>query len=121
MHDLTKVGLVLDSATTGGASEIGGISFDLSDRAAAEARALAQAVSSAKGKAGTMASAAGVGLVRLLTMTGGTIAPPVRPVPLFAPRSLAAFGTPVPETPIADQQITVSADATLVYAMGAAL
>ncbi len=120
VRDLPKVGLVLDSATAGGVSEIGSVSFDLSDRAGAEAQALSQAVSSAKLKAGVIASAAGVGLGRLLSATEGATAPPMRPVPLFAPRLGAAYGTPTPETPIAAQQITVTADATLAYAVGAA-
>ncbi len=118
VRDLTKVGLVLDSATGDGVSEIGSMSFDLSDRAGAEAQALSQAVASAKLKASVIAWAAGVDLGRLLSVTEGATAPPIRPVPLFAPRSLAAYGTPTSVTPIADQQITVTADATLVYAMG---
>lgn len=119
VRDLTKVGLLLDSAATSGISEIGGVSFDLSDRAGAEAQALSQAVSSAKLKASVMASAAGVDLGRLLSVTEGATAPPIRPVPLFAARAYGVVGSP-PGTPIADQQITVTADATLVYAVGAA-
>ena len=118
VRDLTKVGLVIDKATAGGASEVGGVSFDLSDRAAAQAAALRLAVTSAKLKAGVMADAAGVGLGRLLTLTEGGNAPVVRP--LYAMRAMSAPGAAAPETPISDQQITVSADATLVYAMGAA-
>ena len=119
VRDLTKVGLVLDSATASGVSEVGSVSFDLSDRAGAEAQALSQAVSSARLKAGVIASAAGVDLGRLLSVTEGATAPPTRPVPLFVARSYGVIGSP-PETPIADQQITVSADATLVYALGTA-
>lgn len=115
VRDLTKVGYVLDKATAGGASEVGGVSFDLSDRAAAQSEALSRAVGSAKRKASVMADAAGVRLGRLLTLTEGGDAPPVRP--LYAMRALAAPAA-APETPIADQQITVTADATLVYAMG---
>ena len=119
VRDLTKVGSVLDSATANGFSEIGSVSFDLSDRAGAEASALSQAVFSAKLKAGVMASAAGVDLGRLLSMTEGAAAPPIRPVPIFAARS-EVYGVAPPVTPIVDQQITVTADATLVYALGAA-
>ena len=115
VRDLTKVGLVIDKATAGGASEVGGVSFDLSDRAAAQSEALSQAVMSAKRKAGVMASAAGVDLGRLLSITEGTISAPIRPI--FAMRAMASAQS-APETPISDQQITVSADATLVYAMG---
>ena len=117
VRDLTKVGLVIDKATAGGASEIGGVSFDLADRAQAQAQALAQAVTSARLKAGVMASAADVNLGRLLTITEGTPTQIIRP--MFAMRAMAA-AAPSPETPIDDQQITISADATLVYAMGAA-
>ncbi len=116
VRDLTKVGLVIDKATAGGASEIGGISFDLSDRTQPQAQALSLAVASAKTKAGVMANAAGVGLGRLLTMTEGAPDSVVRPV--FAMRAMKAADAP--ETPINDQQITITADATLVYAMGAA-
>ena len=118
VRDLTKVGFVIDKATAGGASEVGGVSFDLSDRAAAQSQALALAVGSAKRKAGVMADAAGVSLGRLLTLTEGGDAPTVRP--LYAMRAMASPAAAAPETPIADQQITVTADATLVYAMGAA-
>ena len=118
VRDLTKVGLVIDKATAGGASEVGGVSFDLSDRTASQSQALSQAVVSARRKAGVMADAAGVSLGRLLTLTEGDNTPTIRPV--YAMRVMASAGAPAPETPIAGQQITVSADATLVYAMGAA-
>jgi len=118
VRDLTKVGYVIDKATAGGASEVGGVSFDLSDRAASQSAALRLAVGSAKLKAGVMADAAGVNLGRLLTLTEGGNAPVVvRPV--MAMRAMADTAS-TPQTPIADQQITVSADAVLVYAMGAA-
>jgi len=119
VRDLTKVGLVLDKATAGGASEVGGVSFDLSDKSASQSAALRLAVGSAKLKAGVMADAAGVGLGRLLTMTEGTTES-LRPVPMYMARAYSAAAALPPTTPIADQQITVSADAVLVYAMGAA-
>ncbi len=119
VRDLTKVGFVIDKATAGGASEVGGVSFDLSDRAAAQAGALRLAVTSAKLKAGVMADAAGVGLGRLLTLTEGSAGPVVRPV--YTMRAMAAPSPEsAPPTPINDQQIVVTADATLVYALGAA-
>ncbi len=118
VRDLTKVGLVIDKATAKGVgAEVGGVSFDLSDRAASQSAALSLAVKSAKLKAGVMADAAGVGLGRLLTMTEGGSAPIVRP--MMAMRALAAPGG-APETPINEQQIVVTADVTLVYALGAA-
>ncbi len=119
VRDLTKVGPVIDRVTAAGASQIGGVSFDLSDRAGAESAALVQAVTAARRKAGVMASAAGVNLGRLLTVTEGSV-PTFQPVrPQFAMRAVAA-DAPAPQTPIADQQIKVMADATLVYALGLA-
>lgn len=118
VRDLTKVGLVIDKTTQAGASQIGGVTFDLSDRGKAEAQALAIAVVTARLKAALMAQAAGVDLGRLLTVTEGSEAP-VQPIFAGAVRAMAAGPARVP-TPIADQQITVTADATLVYAMGPA-
>ena len=118
VRDLTKVGLVIDKATAKGVgAEIGGVSFDLSDRAASQSVALSLAVKSAKLKAGVMGDAAGVGLGRLLTMSEGGSSPIVRP--MMAMRAMAATGA-TPETPISEQQIVVTADVTLVYALGAA-
>lgn len=114
VRDLTKVGLVIDKTIGAGASQISSVSFDLADRGKAQAQALAIAVVTARLKAAVMAQAAGVELGRLLTVTEGS-ATPVQPI--FAMRAMAKAA---PETPIADQQITVTADATLVYAMGAA-
>ena len=119
LHDLTRVGLAIDSVTSAGGAEIGDVSFDLADRSQAQAQALAQAVVSAKLKAEAMASAAGVDLGRLLTMTEGAVAPAPVLVP-YAPRMAFSAAAPAPQTPIAVQQITLTADATLVYAMGQA-
>ena len=115
VRDLTKVGLVIDKTIGAGASQISGVSFELTDQTKAQAQALAIAVVTAKIKATVMAQAAGVDLGRLLTMNEGS-APVVQPV--FAMRAMAKSADV--QTPIADQQITVTADATLTYAMGAA-
>lgn len=120
IHDLTKVGLAIDGVTSAGGAEIGEVSFDVSDRAQAQAQALGEAVASAKLKAGAMASAAGVDLGRLLTMTEGASSSIAAPVPLYERRALYGVAGQAPQTPIASQQITLTADATLVYAMGPA-
>ena len=118
VRDLTKVGLVIDKTIGAGASQISGVSFDVADRSKPQSQALALAVSSAKLKATVMAEAAGVDLGRLLTITegGAPVFQPVQPVFMRAMAKSAADTA----TPIADQQITVTADATLTYAMGAA-
>jgi uncharacterized protein YggE len=118
VRDLTKVGLVIDKAIGAGASEVNNVSFDLADRTQAQAQALAIAVVTAKIKATVMAQAAGVDLGRLMTMTEGS-APAVQLVQPVFMRAMAKSADAA-TTPIADQQITVTADATLTYAMGAA-
>lgn len=115
VRDLTKVGAVLDKATAAGASSVSGVTFDLSGRGKTEAQALSLAVVSARLKAVVMAQAAGVTLGRLLTVTEGN---PVSAQPLFTggARMMAVGGQST--TPVEDQQIAVSADATLIYALG---
>ena len=62
VRDLDKVGDVVDSATADGATDVNGISFDVSDPAKATNDARAAAVDAAKASAQAMASAAGVSL-----------------------------------------------------------
>lgn len=59
IHDVTKVGAIIDSAVQAGANDVGGIEFGLSDTATAKNAALKAAVANAKAKAGALASAAG--------------------------------------------------------------
>ncbi len=114
VRDLTKVGLVIDKSIGAGASQISGVSFDVADRTKPQAQALAIAVVTAKLKATVMAQAAGVYLGRLMTITEGS-APVIQPVFM---RAMSMAKSADVQTPIADQQITVTADATLTYAMG---
>ena len=115
IRDLGKAGSILDKATQAGATEVSGLSFDLADRTAAEQQALKQAVVEAQAKADAMAQAAGVGRGRLLSLTEGS---PVMVQPLFQPRMMAA-AAPEPATPVEANEITVTADVTAVYALGA--
>ena len=115
VRELGKAGILLDKATQSGATNVSGLSFDLADRTAAERQALGQAVAEAQAKADAMARAAGVGRGRLLSMTEGS---PVAIQPLFQPRMMAA-AAPEPSTPVEANEITVTADVTAVYAIGA--
>ncbi len=113
LRDLGKAGAVIDDATRAGATDVSGLSFDLSDRTAAEQKALAQAVTEAKAKAVAMAQAAGVPLYSLLSLSEGA-APTVQPFVMA--RSMMA--TAAPTTPIQSGEITVTADVTAVYLIG---
>ena len=116
VRDLSKAGMILDKATQAGATDVSGLTFDLADRTAAERQALAQAVTEAQAKAAAMAQAAGVGRGRLLGLSEGS---PVVIQPLFRARAMVADAAPQPSTPVEANQITVTADVTAIYAIGA--
>lgn len=60
VRNLDKVGDVLDNGVTAGATTVDGITFDVADRAAAEAQAREAAVKDAKAKADTLANGLGI-------------------------------------------------------------
>ncbi len=72
-YDVSLAGKIVKSAVSEGANEVTSISFSLTDtaRKAAYAKLLTQASMEAKEKAGIMASAAGVNIIGLNTMSEG--------------------------------------------------
>ena len=119
LHDFSQAGALIDKATQAGASQVNGLSYELSNQDAVQDQALGKAVADARRRAQTMADALGVGLGSPLSLNDGGAASPV--APLFQMRAMAvAAPNAAPPTPISAQEITVTADATLVYAMGAA-
>ena len=102
IRDFAKAGGVLDRVVTAGANEVNGISFELSDRAGPADQALKAAVAEATRKAGVMADAAGLKLVRLINLTTDES----RPVP-FGPMPMAVAKAAVPIM-AGQQQITAS-------------
>lgn len=113
VRNLKKAGTIIDAVTQAGATNVGGLSFDLSDRTAAEQQALSQAVTEAKAKAEAMAQAAGVGRGPLLSLSEGA---PTVVQPLIMARSLMAAAAPaMPTTPVEAHEITITADVTAVY------
>ena len=96
-----------------------GLSYELSNKEAVQDQALTKAVADARRRASAMADALGVGLGNPLSLNDGEAAAPVQP--LFQMRALSkAASDSAPVTPIAAQDITVTADVTLVYSLGAA-
>jgi uncharacterized protein YggE len=109
VRELQKLGEILNAVVQGGANTINGISFDVQDRATAEAEARRLAVEDAKAKAGEIAGLAGVTLGELQNISvyssGG-------PMPVYeAKGGLAAFSS----VPIAAGQLVIQADANLTY------
>ena len=82
---------VIDEATAAGANQIGGVSFDVSDKTKAENEAREKAVAEAKRKAETAARAAGFTLGRVINYSEGFDG---GPIPLYAKMDTAMGGAP---------------------------
>ena len=81
LDDLTQVGKVVDAASGSGANRIQSLQFTLKNRQEAEAQALTEAARNARRKADTLASALGVRVVRVLSVSESSpIVVPVRDV-----------------------------------------
>ena len=105
IRDLANSGTVLDQVIGAGANQVNSISFDLADPVTPAGKALRAAIADAKTKAELMADAAGVRLVRILSLSTGEA-----PQPRFAAVALAAKAVPI----MAGQR-AISANATIVF------
>jgi uncharacterized protein YggE len=116
IRDLTKVGLILDTASKQGSTSAGDVQFDISDHSRYQGEALVAAVADAKSRADLMAGAAGVSLGRLVSLSDTGI-PTVTPI--FMQRKFSAMASPMaaPTTPVQDQQVDITADVEALYAI----
>lgn len=105
-RDLAALGALIDAASEAGANRFMGLSFALADPAAQEAKARAAAVAEARARAEQLASAAGVRLGPVLSITeqGGA-----GPMPMFA----RADAMPAP--PVAPGSVGVTVSVEVVY------
>jgi uncharacterized protein len=71
VRDVAKSGGLLDAVVSAGANQVSGIAFDLSDRKQAANGAIRNAITDARAKAELMADAAGLRLVRILSLNAG--------------------------------------------------
>ena len=109
LHDLGRVGAVVDALVASGANTVNGISFQLADPAAAEDEARRRAVKALQAKAELYAQATGYRLQRLVSLSdGGGYAQ--APHAVFARRAMAQS-----VTPIAAGELTVSASVSAQY------
>ena len=107
VHDLDKVGQVIDDAVAAGANLASGITFQLSDQNQGMDKALAAAVADAKSKAAALASAgdAQLGEVVSIDETTGSSTPPV----FFGRAMSAAASAPTPvQPPTLETQVSVT-------------
>ena len=109
IDDLARAGEVLDSAVQGGAASIGGIRFDLRDRAAAEREALRLAVVDARARADAAASGAGRAIDRIVKIEDARDVAIVQPRPMMTMRVEPSQ----PATPIESGAVEIRARVTL--------
>lgn len=107
VRDIDKTGAVVDSAVSAGANQAGSINFEIEERQALAEKAIAKAIADARHKAELMAAAAGVRLVRILTVnaneSGGG--------PIY--RLEAARASAAPPVPVMGGELSVKANAQI--------
>jgi uncharacterized protein YggE len=99
---------VLDSVVTAGANRVTGIDFGIAEPGRLEDEATRNAIADARRKAQLMADAAGVRLVRILSISASSNSPR----PEFDMRMSAA---PMKEVPILQGERTLTASASIVF------
>ena len=105
------VGKAIDTAVASGVTDIGGVTFGVSDRKGQLATALRSAVSDARMQAETMAGAAGLHVVRMKQMQQGyQIVPP--PAPVMMQAKMASAQVP---TQIEPSSVEARASVTITY------
>jgi uncharacterized protein YggE len=108
-----KAGDLLDAVVKAGFNDINGPSFELKDNAEAQRAALTAAIEDARAKADAAASAAGVKVSGLESVTeNGSSMPPPRPMYMA---KMAGASADFASTPIEGGQITVSEDVTVSF------
>ncbi len=113
VRDMEKASGVIDAATAGGANQISGISFDVSDKAKAENEAREKAVAEARKKADTAAKTAGFSLGRVINYSENQGGMPPRP---YYAKMDAAMGAPErAETPVEPGSSEITVTVSLSY------
>lgn len=112
VRDLAKVGDLVDDAIAAGATSVDGVTFRVLNPTDAEATARKAAVDDARSKANALASAAGVSIVGVSTIT--EVSGPV-PYPQYERAMAAADGA---GTPVLAGTMEISVSVSIVYRIG---
>lgn len=113
-RDLANLGALLDRAISSGANSIWGVSFDVSDKDASQGQARDEAVQDAIAEAQALATAAGVSLGDVISISYAPTGYYYGPYYGMGGGGGAAESA---TTSIVPGQITVSADVTITYAI----
>jgi uncharacterized protein YggE len=112
-RDLKNFGRVIDTLVTAGANQVNGPSFQLEEQEAALNKARAASMRDALAKAQLYAQAAGLRVVRPLTIAeGGGY---YQPQPMFRSARAEMGASPPPPAPIQPGELTMNASVTVTY------
>lgn len=112
VRNIDKVNGVIDAATAAGATQVGGVTFEVSDKTKAENEARQLAVADAKAKAENAAKMAGFRLGKLINYQENFGNVP-RPIPMMA--RAEGGGTTVPPTQVEPGTNEIDVTVTLSY------
>lgn len=116
VDEIAKVGEVISAVVGSGATSVGGLRFDIKERAAAEREALRLAVENARSRAEAAASGAGMRVERIVRIEDHRVAMP-EPRPMMAMRQTMEAQAAVPDTPVTPGNLTIRAMVTLTAAI----
>jgi uncharacterized protein len=111
VHDLAKVGQVIDRAVAAGANLTSGITFKLSEQNKGRADGLAAAVQDARSQAEALAAAAGAHLGQVVSIEQGSSE---LPPPTLDERATAGLAAP---TPVLPPTLEAQVSVTVVWAL----
>jgi uncharacterized protein YggE len=111
MHDITKIGAMLDAAIGAGANNIYGITFDVQNKDAALATGRDQAMADAKSQAEQLAQAAGVTLGDVQSISYYSSAPS----PIYYDNKAAPAAIGGGSVPISTGQLTLTVSVSVTY------
>lgn len=110
LRDLTKIGILIEEATSAGVTNVFGISFGVADTTELEQAALENALENAQGKAEWMASNIDSTLGPVVNVIeGGFISPPM----MVAAEGIG--GGAAQEVPISQGQFSITAQVQVIY------
>ena len=113
--DMARVGEVIDLAFGAGANTLDGVSFSVSDDAAARAESLKAAIADAKEKAAVLAEAAGLGELEIESIQEGSVYSYDSGVNNFSRKTFGEEAAMDSPTVIRAAKISVSASVTVVF------
>jgi len=113
VHDLGRLGDLLDKVTLAGANRIDGIAFVVANQEGLLDEARRKAVADAKGKADLYAAAGGFTLGRIMTLSEES---PAVPRPMFA-RAASVAAPAAVEVPVEAGEATLSVRLRVVWSL----